>query len=86
MTGDYGILAEDYHSLFQCMGHEELWLGINCTNEKSVFVKGKEQTLPLVKTTAYFGTKYVGILSGRQFFQSNFGESLFVITSILSDG
>lgn len=39
----------------------------------------------LVKTKADVGTKSVLILSGKQFFQSNYGESLFVITSIASD-
>lgn len=55
MTVGDAVMAEDEHSLLERMVNEDLWIGVNCADKKSVFIIGKGQPPPPVKTTTDVG-------------------------------
>lgn len=69
-------------SLLEQMWNDDLRISFDYTEKESVFVIGKGQPHPVVKTPTDVGEESVMLLGGQQFFQSYFGESRFFIASI----
>ena len=67
-------MTQQQDALFQRVWDDDLVIGVDGSNEKSVIIVLERHTHPLVKTARHVGAEYVVVLSHNQFLQCDLVE------------